>query len=133
MGSASNNVVMRWHMSAYPETGQRSPLPGILMAAAVLVAGADAGSEPAGGHLEKATAALGEAGRFATKIAAKGAIWLAVHHGSDVSERSAPAEEDQETTSEGPLVVRFAHGVGSIIVVPARRPHKHGHGSGERN
>jgi hypothetical protein len=82
-------------MSAYLETGRRSSLLGGLVAAAVLVAG----TEPAGGDLERATAALGEAGHIALKTAAKGAIWLAAHHGS-------AAGEDEETTDEILVVLR---------------------------
>jgi hypothetical protein len=52
------------------------------MAALVLAAGVDLGVEPTGGDLDQVTAALGEAGRFTVKTAAKGAIWLAIHHGS---------------------------------------------------
>jgi hypothetical protein len=61
------------------------------MVAAVLVAGLDAGIEPAGGDLERVTAALGEAARFAAKTAARGAIWLAIHRGWAGGERSAGA------------------------------------------
>jgi hypothetical protein len=58
---------------------------GGLAVAAVLVAGIAS----AGGELEQASAALGDAGRRALKAAAKGAIWFAVHHGSPGDEPRA--------------------------------------------